>query len=72
MASALRLSAEEHEPSGHAATDAPLFDRETARTRYFRRTNYRVQTLKTTALVDTATQAILDVRCATRKTIETN
>lgn len=31
------------------------------------RTNYRVQTLKATALVDTETQAILDVYCTTEK-----
>ncbi len=35
------------------------------------RTNYRVQTLKTTALVDTATQTILDVHCTTTKRHDT-
>lgn len=50
----LRLSAQLHEPSGHAAIDSTFFDRENASRHYCRRTNYRVQTLKATALVDTA------------------
>ncbi|MDL0126396.1 IS5-like element ISH28 family transposase, partial [Halobacterium salinarum] len=67
----LRLSAQLHDPSGHAAIDATFFDRETASKHYCRRTNYRVQTLKTTALVDTETQAILDVHCSTGKPHDT-
>jgi len=67
----LRLSAQLHDPSGHAAIDATFFDRETASTHYCRRANYRVQTLKTTALVDTETQAILDVHCSTGKPHDT-
>jgi len=63
----LRLSAQEHEPSGEAAIDSTYFDRENASKHYCRRTNYRVQTLKTTALVDTASQAVLDVHCTTEK-----
>jgi IS5 family transposase len=63
----LRLSAQEHEPSGHVAIDATFFDRENASKQYCRRTSYRVQTLKTTALVDTESQAILDVHCTTEK-----
>ena len=46
--------AQQHEPSGHAAIDSTFFDRENASRHYCRRTNYRVQTLKATALVDTA------------------
>jgi len=38
---------------------------------YCRRTNYRVQTLKATALVDTEIQAILDVHCTTEKRHDT-
>lgn len=49
----LRLSSELHDTADHAAMDATFFDRETASKHYCRRTNYRVQTLKTTALVDT-------------------
>ncbi|MFB1066303.1 IS5 family transposase [Natrinema sp. H-ect4] len=67
----LRLSAQLHEPSGHAAIDATFFDRENASKHYCRRTNYRVQTLKTTALVDTGSHAILDVHCTTEKTHDT-
>ncbi|WP_225333347.1 IS5 family transposase [Halomicrobium urmianum] len=67
----LRLSAQLHEPSGHAAIDATFFDRETASKHYCRRTNYRVQTLKTTALVDTESHAILDVHCTTEKRHDT-
>jgi len=46
-------------------------DRENASKHYCRRTNYRVQTLKTTALVDTESHAILDVHCTTEKTHDT-
>ncbi|RDZ39508.1 IS5-like element ISHvo1 family transposase [Haloferax sp. Atlit-19N] len=67
----LRLSAQLHDPSGHAAIDATFFDRENASKHYCRRTNYRVQTLKATALVDTQTQAVLDVHCTTEKTHDT-
>jgi len=67
----LRLSAQLHEPSGHAAMDATFFDREHASKHYCRRTNYRVQTLKTTALIDTASQAVLDVHCTTEKRHDT-
>ncbi|GAB7021205.1 IS5 family transposase [Halostagnicola bangensis] len=67
----LRLSAQLHEPSGHTAMDATFFDRENASKHYCRRTNYRVQTLKTTALVDTASQAVLDVHCTTKKRHDT-
>ncbi len=67
----LRLSAQLHDPSGHAAIDATFFDRETASTHYCHRMNYRVQMLKITALVDTETQAILDVHCSTGKPHDT-
>jgi len=67
----LRLSAQLHDPSGHAAIDATLFDREDASKHYCRRTNYPVQTLKTTAFVDTESRAILDVHCTTEKRHDT-
>jgi IS5 family transposase len=67
----LRLSSELHDLSGHAALDATFFDRENASKHYCRRTNYRVQTLKATALVDTETQAIRDVHCTTEKRHDT-
>ena len=67
----LRLSAQLHKPSGHAAMDKTFFDRENASKYYCRRTNYRVQTHKTTALVDTASQAVLDVHCTIKKCHDT-
>nr|WP_160047966.1 IS5 family transposase [Natrialba sp. INN-245] len=68
----LRLSSQLHEPAGRAAMDATFFDRENASKHYCRRMNYRVQTLKVTALVDTATQAVLDVHCTTEKRHDTH
>jgi IS5 family transposase len=67
----LRLSAQLHDPTGHADIDATFFDRENASKHYCRRTNYRVQTLKITDLVDTESRAILDVHCTTEKRHET-
>ena len=67
----LDLSAQLHDLSGHAAIDATFFDRENASKHYCRRTNHRVQTLKTTTLVDTKSQAILDVHCTTEKCHDT-
>ena len=67
----LRLSSQLHYLSGHAAIDATFFDRENASKHYCRRTNYRVQTLKATALVDTESQAVLDVHCTTEKRHDT-
>ncbi len=62
-----RLSSELHDFSGRAAIDPTFFECGKANKHYCRRTNYRVQTLKTTALVDTASQAILEVHCTTEK-----
>lgn len=55
----LPLLVQLHEPSGHAAMNATFFDHQNASKHYCRRTNSRVQTLKTTALVDTETQTVL-------------
>ena len=60
-----------HEQSDHAAIDATFFDRENASKHYCRRTNYQVQALKATALVDTESQAILDAHCTTEKRHDT-
>ena len=49
----LHLLAQLHDTADHAVMDATFFDRKTASKHYCCRTNYRVQTLKTTALVDT-------------------
>ncbi len=67
----LRGQAQQHEPSGHAAMDSAFFDRENASKHYCRRTDYRVQTLKTNALFDTESQAVLDVHCTTEKRHDT-
>ena len=61
----LRQSAQLHDPSEHAALDATFYDRDRASRHYCHRTNYRVQTLKVTKLVDTESQAVLDVHCST-------
>jgi IS5 family transposase len=61
----LRQSAQLHDPSEHAALDATFYDRDRASRHYCQRTNYRVQTLKVTKLVDTESQAVLDVHCST-------
>ena len=67
----LRLSAQLHDPAGHTAIDSTFFDRENASRHYCHRTNYRIRTLKATALVDTETQAVLDVHCTMTKRHDT-
>ena len=61
----LRQSAQLHDPSEYAALDATFYERDRASRHYCHRTNYRVQTLKVTKLVDTESQAVLDVHCST-------
>jgi len=63
----LRQSAQLHDPSDHVAVDATYYDRSRASKHYCQRTNYRVQTREATKLVDTESQAILDVHCTTTK-----
>jgi IS5 family transposase len=63
----LRHSAQLHDLSDHVAVDATYYDRSRASKHYCQRTNYRVQTLEATKLVDTDSQAILDVHCTTTK-----
>jgi IS5 family transposase len=60
----LRQSAQLHDPSKHGAIDATFYERSAASRHYCQRTSYRVQKLKVTKLVDTDTQAILDVHCS--------
>jgi hypothetical protein len=55
----LRRKAQRHDSSGQAAIDPTFFDCENASKHYCNRTNYRVQTLKTTALADTDSHVIL-------------
>jgi len=63
----LRHSAQLHDPSPHVAVDATYYERSPASKHYCSRTNYRVQTVEATKLVDTETQAILDVHCSTTR-----
>ncbi|QLH81968.1 IS5 family transposase [Halosimplex pelagicum] len=63
----LRQSAQLHDPSKHAAIDATFYDRSAASRHYCQRTSYRVQKLKVTKLVDTDSQAVLDVHCSTNR-----
>jgi len=53
----LRRQAQLHNLGGHAAIDVTFFNRENSNKHYCRQTNYRVQTLKITALVDIESQA---------------
>ena len=59
----LGQSAQLHDTGDIAAIDATYFDRSPASRHYCRRTNYRVQTLEATKLIDTETQVILDLYC---------
>jgi IS5 family transposase len=56
-----------HEFGEVAAIDTSSFDRIAASSRYTRKTDYRIQSLKTTLLVDCSTGVILDIHCSTNK-----
>ena len=62
----LRASAQQLPRSSHAAIDSTFFDRFHASRHYATRADRAVETLKATALVDTASQAVLDVQCTPR------
>ncbi|ELZ49048.1 transposase IS4 family protein [Halorubrum californiense DSM 19288] len=59
-----RESARICDPGSHGAIDATFFDRETASRHYQNRSERHIRTLKTTALVDTNSCAILDLHCS--------
>ncbi len=61
----LRHSVQLHEPSPHVAVDATYYERSPSSKHYCDRTDYRVQTLEATKLVDTEMKAILEVHCTT-------
>jgi len=63
----LRYSAQLHDTGDIAAIDATYYDRSRASRHYCQRTNYRVQTLEATKLVDTDTQVVLDLHCTTTR-----
>jgi len=56
-----------HDPSPHAAVDATYYERSPASKYYCGRTNYRVYNIEAMKLVDTDTQAILNVHCTTTR-----
>ncbi len=57
----LDRSAARCDPGDHGAVDATFFDREAASSHYRKRSDRDIRTLKTTALVDTESCAILDI-----------
>lgn len=52
------------DPGEHGAWDATFFDRRRASSHYRHRSDRHIQTLKTTALVDTESCAVLDLHCS--------
>ncbi len=67
----LKLSARIHDTGETAAIDASGFDRIAASSRYRRQTDYQLESLKTTLLVDCSSGAILDLDCATSRPHDT-
>jgi len=57
----LRISAQQHPQSGHAALDSTFFDCRSAPSYYLQRSGSTVQTLKVTTLTDRESLAVLDV-----------
>src|SRR6056297_2315878 len=62
----LRVSAQQHPQSGHAALDSTFFDRRAASSYYRQRSGSNVQTLKVTTLTDRESLAVLDVHISAR------
>ncbi|WP_435130341.1 IS5 family transposase [Halobaculum sp. D14] len=62
----LRVSAQQHPQSGHAALDSTFFDRRSASSYYRQRSGRNVQTLKVTTLTDRESLAVLDVHISAR------
>jgi IS5 family transposase len=60
----LQRSATACDPGDHGALDATFFDREAASSHYVDRSDRHIQTLKTTAVVDTESCAVLDLHCS--------
>jgi IS5 family transposase len=63
----LRLSAELHDTGEVQAIDATGMDRVAASQHYAKRTNYTFEAVKTTALIDCKTGAILDIHCSMKQ-----
>jgi len=66
-----RLSTELHELGEVQAIDVIGFDRRAASRRYAKRTNYTVNAVETTILVDCETSAILDIHCSMKQLHDT-
>src|SRR6056297_631664 len=62
----LRVSAQQHPQSGHAALDSTFFDRRSASSYYRQRSGNSVQTLKVTTLTDRESLAVLDIHISAR------
>ncbi|MFD2375640.1 IS5 family transposase [Haloarchaeobius iranensis] len=62
----LRVSAQQHPQSGHAALDSTFFDRRSASSYYRQRSGSNVQTLKVRTLTDRESLAVLDVHISAR------
>src|SRR6056297_1324157 len=62
----LRVSAQQHPQSGHAALDSTFFDRRRSSSYFRQRSGNTVQTLKVTTLTDVDSFAVLDVHIAAR------
>ena len=60
----LRESAKRCDPGSHGAIDATFFDRETASRYYQHRSDRHIRRLKTTALIDTDSCAVLGLHCS--------
>ncbi|QCS42278.1 IS5 family transposase [Natrinema versiforme] len=67
----LQLSADLHDTGEVQAIDATGFDRHSASRHYANRTNYTFRSVKTTALVDCETGAVLDVHCSMKQPHDT-
>lgn len=67
----LQLSAELHDLGDIQAIDASEVDRVAAIQHYAKRMNYTFEAVKTTAVIDCSTGAILDIHCSTRKSHDT-
>ena len=62
----LRVSAQQHPQSEHAALDSTFFDRRRSSSYFRQRSGNTVQTLKVTTLTDVESLAVLDVHIAAR------
>jgi IS5 family transposase len=67
----LRLSADLHDVGDVQAIDATGFDRHSASRHYENRTGYTFRSVKTTALVDCDTSAVLDIHCSMKQPHDT-